>query len=65
MSENDEEVLRILSASGHFEVLHGVHHGSSDDEVKRAYRNLALRTHPDKNKHDRAEVSFLWILCCS
>jgi curved DNA-binding protein CbpA len=55
---NHHEVHRILSCSGHFEVLSGITHRSSDDEVKRAYRTLALKTHPDKNKHDRAEEAF-------
>jgi hypothetical protein len=58
-SSHIELVHRILSAQGHFEVLHGISRHSSDEDVKKAYRSLALKTHPDKNKHERAEVSCL------
>jgi len=57
-------VHRILSARSHYEVLSGVTHQSSDEEVKKTYRLLALKTHPDKNKHERAEVSVVAVLGC-
>ena len=51
------EVERVLLSRGHFEVL-GITKDSSDDDVKKSYRRLALLTHPDKNKHEHAEVSW-------
>ena len=44
-------------------VLLGLHHGASDAEIKRAYRRLARRFHPDINPGDRAaEARFRQIL---
>ncbi len=36
----------------------GVERSASQDEIKRAYRNLAMRLHPDKNKEHGAEEKF-------
>ncbi|XP_048347207.1 dnaJ homolog subfamily C member 14 [Sphaerodactylus townsendi] len=40
-----------------FQVL-GVEATASDAELKRAYRQLAVLVHPDKNKHPQAEEAF-------
>ncbi|KAG5836274.1 hypothetical protein ANANG_G00252860 [Anguilla anguilla] len=40
-----------------FAVL-GVEASASDTELKRAYRQLAVQVHPDKNKHPRAGEAF-------
>ena len=44
-------------------VILGLEHGASESEIKRAYRRLARRFHPDINPGDRtAEARFRQIL---
>ena len=44
-------------------VILGLEHGASESEIKRAYRRLARRYHPDINPGDRtAEARFRQIL---
>ena len=49
-----------------YEIL-GVEKSSSDDQIKKAYKSLALKYHPDKNMDKDAEEKFkvcLWNGIC-
>src|SRR3990170_877484 len=47
----------MVTKRDYYEVL-GVDRNTSPEEVKRAFRRLAFRYHPDRNKEDGAEEKF-------
>ncbi|NP_001071255.1 dnaJ homolog subfamily B member 14 [Danio rerio] len=55
--EQAEGVQRIKKCKNYYEVL-GIRKDASDDELKKAYRQLALKFHPDKNHAPGATDAF-------
>ncbi|CEM06951.1 unnamed protein product [Vitrella brassicaformis CCMP3155] len=55
--EQVAQCQKILRTKDFYEVL-GVPKDSTEDQIKKAYRKMALQLHPDKNKAPHAEEAF-------
>ncbi len=55
--EKDAECEEIIKKKDYYDIL-GVSKESTDEEVKRAYKKLALKFHPDKNQSQHSSDAF-------
>ena len=57
MDEKERECKIILEKKNYYDIL-GVEKTADDNQIKKAYRKLAIKFHPDKNKAKSAEEAF-------
>lgn len=60
--EQETIVLKVLSYKSHqyYEIL-SVQRSSTESDIKKSYRRLAVKLHPDKNPHPRASEAFKYL----
>ena len=56
-NNNDLECKKIIQFKDYYEIL-GVTNEASDVQIRKSYKKLAIKFHPDKNKSAFAEEAF-------
>ena len=57
MVDQEEECKKIIEKKDYYDIL-GIEKTADENQIKKAYRKLAIKFHPDKNKAKSAEEAF-------
>ena len=57
MTEIRVKIVHMKMGKDYYKIL-GLVKGASEDDIKKAYRKMALKYHPDKNKAPGSEEKF-------
>lgn len=55
--KDDEECEKIINSHDYYQIL-GITKETSNDDIKKAYKKMAIKFHPDKNHSSKAEEAF-------
>lgn len=57
-------VLLALAMCGedYYKIL-GLKRGATEEEIKKSFKKLSLKYHPDKNRGNEEKVEFKWLIC--
>lgn len=56
-NNDDFECKNIIHKKDYYEIL-GLKKNASEDEIRKSYKKLAIKFHPDKNKSEYASEAF-------
>ena len=57
-SEDDVNIVNSIKGKKDFYAILGVEKTATEEQIKKAYRKLALKVHPDKNRAPNAQDAF-------